>query len=295
MTTRKDTGRAGSRRRGGFTIIELLAVMGVIAILSVLAVGGYNGILRAFSESSAEDALRRAVMLARQQACVEGTDLYVWPTDVNKFIVIRKVGMIMETDNAARQPSYMKKKVSTFKDADGKTKQVKWILDPFADLEDSSGAITGVDETGDAYDELVESYLQNFSGQYQFDIDGQCLAYYAYPPWFSSDEQCWVFGIPAQAQFASADGDYFAAGHEYGVVVLPEQILPSGFFFKGSEKGDGDFDPNWAKRNNVHVLPDGRVEKQVDFVISEGSEASSGTVEHKVTVRKDGTVSTSSR
>ncbi len=272
--SRRPGGRQGER---GFTLIELLAVIGVIAVISVMAVGGYTGILRALSETSAGDTLSRAVQLARQQACVDGTDLWVWPTDVNKFIIVRKVGTVLETDTGSRTPSYYTQPVNN----------VLWILDPYADMEDSGAAMTTDSGLSAAEKKVIaDEFVKGFSGMYLFDLDGEVLSNYVWPPWYSSEDCAWVFGIPKDPPFGSGSG-YFDAGHEYGVVVQAEQSLPKGYYFDGLDDSNGDFDPKKARASAVHVLADGRVDEQRTFRIADGTDNSNMTT---VKVNQDGSV-----
>ena len=267
----------GRRRERGFTLIELLAVIGVIAVISVMAVGGYTGILRALSETSAGDAVSRAVQLARQQACVDGTDLWIWPTDVNKFVIVRKIGTVLETDTGSRTPSYYTQPVNN----------VLWVLDPYADMEDSGSALTT--DSGLSSEEkkaIAEDFVKGFSGLYLFDFDDESLSYYQWPPWYSEEDCAWVFGIPSKPPYTS-NGAYFEAGHEYGVVVQTEQSLPKGYFFEGSDDANGDFKSAWARQNAVHIFADGRIEQARTFRIADGTDNSDLTT---VKVNLDGTV-----
>lgn len=273
-------GRCAAHRARGFTLIELLAVVGVIALLSVLAVGGYTGIMRAMSESTAADGLRRTILLARQQACVDGTDLWVWPTGENKFIVIRKIGTVVDREKGSVKVPYLR----------NDTRTSDWIYDPYADMEDASGALSTAENLDDGtYKKIAEEFVAKFAAQYVFDLDeeSQRLAAYEYPPWYDEGRRSWIFGVKAVS--GSLGTDDFAIGHEYGVVVQSEQYLPKGYLFKGSVDDDGEFKPDWARRNAVHVMADGRVDKDVTFEITDGSERDDA-VTLKVIVRRDGTV-----
>ena len=60
------------RNRGGFSLIELLAVMAIVAMLSTLAVTSYFSAIRGMSSRTARDNFYNALMMARQRACIDG-------------------------------------------------------------------------------------------------------------------------------------------------------------------------------------------------------------------------------
>jgi prepilin-type N-terminal cleavage/methylation domain-containing protein len=241
------------RGRSGFTLLELVAVIGIIALMSVVVVGGFNGIMRAISDTSGTDAMRRALMLARQQACVDGEDTYVWVTDMNKFAVVRKAGTVTASTSGARKPSYLQ--------VGGREKSVsaKWIEDGYADLASATQSFVIDDNsTADDIDEIVNHY----KGIKVFDMATAKMADITVPPWFDGSKDAWVFGIDS-----SAPG--FAAGADYGWLIYPEQTLPAGYVFADSYDSTGEFKESYNKK--VHFLVDGTVESAVVFPIYEVS------------------------
>lgn len=293
------------RPRAGFTLLELVAVIGIIALMSVVVVAGFSGIMKAVSATSGTDAMRRALNLARQQACVDGEDTYVWVTGVNTFAVVRKAGTISRTASGQRTFSQRTKSRSD-PTKDGATVRVdvsrkkknkngrevwitlKWIEDDFADLASAgqSFSLNSMDESEEegstaeygAETDRLEELIQSYDGIKVFDMKTATMADVEVPPWFEGDDDAWIFGIDS-----SVSG--FAAGSDYGWLIYPEQSLPGGYVFKGSysTSGDnaGDFKENYDKK--IHFLSNGSVEKGETFELYETAAKKT----HKVAV--DGT------
>ena len=241
--------------RAGFTLLELIAVIGIIALMSVVVVGGFNGIMRAIADTSGTDAMRRALMLARQQACVDGQDTYVWVTGMNTFAVVRQAGTVSASTSGSRNPSYLQ--------VGGSQTSVtaKWIEDEYADLASATQAFVIDDSTTSAD---IDNIVNNYKGIKVFDMSTAQMADVTVPPWFDGKKDVWVFGI-------ASGSSGFAKGADYGWLVYPEQTLPAGYVFAGSYDSDGDFVWTGNKARKVHFLADGTVEDAVDFPVYEVS------------------------
>ncbi len=265
--------RPARRDRAGFTLLELVAVIGIIALMAAIVVAGYSGIMKAVSATSGTDAMRRALNLARQQACVDGEDTYVWVTDVNKFAVVRKAGTISDAFTGTRD---FKQRAGaqtvgvsvSQKKKNGKNISIRWIEDDFADLA-SAGQSFSLDPLGEGEDTTdaetqLEDLIQNYSGIQVFDMKTAKMADVEIPPWFEQEDDAWVFGIDS-----SKSG--FAKGSDYGWLIYPEQTLPGGYVFKGSYSTSadkaGDFDESYDKK--IHFLSDGSVAGAVTFELYE--------------------------
>ncbi len=241
------------RGRSGFTLLELVAVIGIIALMSVVVVGGFNGIMRAISDTSGTDAMRRALMLARQQACVDGEDTYVWVTGMNTFAVVRKAGTVSASSSGSRKPAYLQ--------VGGSETDVtaKYIEDEYADLASAEqGFVIDADTSAADLGEIIRKY----KGIKVFDMTTAKMADITVPPWFDGKKDAWVFGI-------ASGSSGFAAGADYGWLIYPEQTLPSGYVFAESYDSTGSFKENYDKK--AHFLADGTAESAVDFPIYEVS------------------------
>lgn len=261
---------ARTRGRAGFTLLELVAVIGIIALMSVVVVGGFNGILRAIADTSGADAMRRALMLARQQACVDGEDTYVWVTGMNTFAVVRKAGTVSAVSSGSRNPSYLQ--------VGGRETSVaaKYIEDEYADL---ASAEQGFVIDADTLATDINDIVKNYKGIRVFDMSTAKMADITVPPWFDGKKDAWVFGI-------AKDAGGFAVGADYGWLIYPEQTLPAGYVFADSYDSSGKFKENYNKK--VHFLADGRVETDAVFPIYEVSAKKTRNVsvssEGKVTI-----------
>lgn len=260
---------ARTRGRAGFTLLELVAVIGIIALMSVVVVGGFNGILRAIADTSGADAMRRALMLARQQACVDGEDTYVWVTGMNTFAVVRKAGTVSAVSSGSRNPSYLQ--------VGGRETSVaaKYIEDEYADL---ASAEQGFVIDADTLATDINDIVKNYKGIRVFDMSTAKMADITVPPWFDGKKDAWVFGI-------AKDAGGFAVGADYGWLIYPEQTLPAGYVFADSYDSNGAFKENYDTK--VHFLADGTADSQVTFPIYEVSTKKT----RRVQVSVDGTIS----
>lgn len=207
--------------RGGFTLLELLAVIGIIAIMSVVVTGSFTNIGRAIASSNSVDAMRRTLMLARQTACVDGVETYVWVTDVNKFVTCRLAGTVTKI------PSGSIKSENT----DDSIAANRWIVDEYADLasaRESFGMLK--DLTSEDWDKMVH----NYTGLRVFDLTEGKMANVTEAPFYSAGQDAWIFAVEDRK-------GGFDVGNQYGWVTGPEQTLPQGFVFPDAVGSDGFF------------------------------------------------------
>ena len=232
-----------SAARSGFTLLELVAVIGIIAIMAIVVVGGFNGIVRAISRDTGSAAIRRALNLARQQACVDGEDVYVWVTGLDTYVLVRKAGTISKTSSNARSFTWGNGK-SLANLGNGKA---LWIFDTYADLA-PAGINISFDDTYD--EDAVRFVFDQYKGILVFDMTEQAMANVIVPPMFEPAADAWVFGVDR-----SEAGSAFKEGSNYGWLVLPVQYLPKGYVFDGTFNSEGAFDK--TKKIFARFLPTG--------------------------------------
>ena len=232
--------------RAGFTMLELVAVIGVIAIMSAIVVGGYGGILKALARENGFDTLRRGVNLARQQACVDGQVTWIWVTGINSFVLVLKGGKISDVganSQGSRDWYYGTKGDRKLENAgNGKA---RWVYDRFADLTEYQISVPDISASD------VKAMFDGMKGSLVFDMSKGTIANMIVPPQYDGDLDAWVFGVDKTL----LGNDDFAPGAEYGWVTLPEQSLPKGYAFAESYTDDGKYDADKAPR--VKFLPDG--------------------------------------
>ena len=122
-----------TRRTQGFTLLELIAVMGIIVAMSAIVVGGYRGMMSAIAQRAGVDALAKAVTLCRQYASIDGRDTYFWITGFDTYVSCRKAGQI---DNNTERVKKRSLDDYEWKDSGFLTGPAEgyWITDSYADL-----------------------------------------------------------------------------------------------------------------------------------------------------------------
>lgn len=217
--------------RSGFTLLELLAVIGIIAIMSVVVTGSFTNIGRAMAASNSVSAVQRTLMLARQASCVDGVDMYVWVTDVNKFVTCRYAGTVSK--DLSTNSSLKRKSTGDSLDSS----RNKWVIDQYADLSNARekfGMIKDEDEKLDQSDDAAfKSAVSEYDGLLVFDLDDGILAKVTETPFYDAGQDAWVFAVKSSSGFTK--------GHSYGWVTGPEQTLPKGFVFPDAVGSDGYF------------------------------------------------------
>lgn len=96
---------SGNGRRG-FTLLELLVVIGLMVLVTTIVVSGTFGMARASSYLAAENVLLRTIQNTRQSACTSGRKeiiAFVGPDNgefkANSFVTIEAAGMVTEEVN----------------------------------------------------------------------------------------------------------------------------------------------------------------------------------------------------
>ena len=243
-------------RRSGFTILELIAVIGIIAVIGTAVIGGFSGMMKGVARRSAIDSVRRSLNLARQEACVDGNDTYLYPVDVNRYAIVRKAGTISKVTG---KPSSL----NNLNLGDG----ITWIQDDFADLSGSTEAFVAAYGNGvSTENDALEAMFKDYAGSMVFDMKDGVYATVGYPPFRDANIDAWVFGVKNA-------GSSFKATHDYGWVTHPIQSLPEGYVFQGTyNTSDGSYKATHGLC--VHFLPDGTAARAVTLTLQRPEDGS---------------------
>lgn len=72
--------------------MELLVVMAIMITISTIVVSSYFGMTRAASYHAAENSVLKALQLARQRACLDGTPVQFMLIDSNSYVLVHGAG-----------------------------------------------------------------------------------------------------------------------------------------------------------------------------------------------------------
>lgn len=245
------------RRRplAGFTLLELITVMGIIVAMSAMVVGGYASITRAIADMAGMNTLRKAITACRQHASVDGRDTYLFITQNDRFVICRRAGVITEITPLSTPsgspvgdvPPYINGSANAY-----------WVRDAFSDLGAASENFAIMDSKGAASTDGKLSFADAYSGMKVFNLSRGKFATITYPPWFNVDRDAWIFGINKVDSEDEVGTGAFKADDIYGWIIYPEQRLPKGYYFV---KGNNDFELN----GYIRFKPDGTAEGKNDL------------------------------
>ncbi len=223
-------------------MIELVAVVGIIAIMSALVLGGFGGIRKSLTSHSGAESVCRALQFARQQACIDGVVVSFRVTGVDRFVVCRKAGIVSAKPSGTRHVPY------NDRDESG-----PFIRDDYADFPDIRAAMSGteINTAADekAFREAGDSMAKRYSSFTVFNLTDGGQSLMELPPWYSTDS-----GDHGALLFKVAEPNKFHVGDEYGWMLLPEQTLPEGWAFRGSYSNDGNFNKSYGQKGGAGCI-----------------------------------------
>ena len=276
-----------TRRTQGFTLLELIAVMGIIVAMSAIVVGGYRGMMSAIAQRAGVDALAKAVTLSRQYATIDGKDTYFWITDFDKYVICRKAGQI---DNNTERVKKRSLEDYEWKDSGFLTGPAEgyWITDSYADLGSSQDYTQAMaDDAKQRVNDTMEN--KTYNGGLAFDFTEGKVARIRYPAWFVAEHGYWILGLMGPEREDTPPGG-FKVNNEYGWMVGPEYRLPKGYVFDPTlydfDSASGEFQQGLRFFFRPDGTPGGDFEHGGSIVLNE-----IGTDQKpKVSVRQDGTI-----
>ena len=265
-----DKPRTGRGRRSAFTLIELIAVMGIIVALSLIVVGGYGGMARSMASGQATRQLRDALLLARQTACVNGVRVYCYVLEENVYVLCRKIGT-SSSENGATAHAYQAGDDYSFQ------KDTKVFSDHYSDL---GSFINEADREAEEYELENSGSFEASSDMYIFDLSSKTGAKYGILRGVVRNED---LGFGWNLHFQKVDGvdePTFKKGADYGIALFPVRVLPKGFVFLDDEIG-----------KFVYFEPTGAADGTLmNFVVAESALRNDNKHRHSVTVSTDGKV-----
>ena len=213
------------RSVGGFSLLELLAVMSIMALLSTLAVTSYFGAVRGMSIRSAKRHFENALVQARQRACIDGArvsliafnEITAFESNSKEikemaacFVVCKEMGRISYVSGA-------------------------YLFDEFSELKqlfgtDSSSGSGDLSREGgirlynlnEGSWTLVRPFVEKreLGSQSRLLYSGGTLTFE-------------VYAFESTGVKSSNAGTSWEVGDAYGIEVSPVQSLPKGFTFSG--------------------------------------------------------------
>ena len=213
--------------RRGFSLLELLAVMSIMAMLTTLAVVSYFGSIRGMTRRSAVKQLANTLILARQRACMEGARVSVMI--YNEVTGYKKNDAGDYTSEPVVAPSYVVcKEIGRISFISGVN-----LVDEYASLDST---FTVGNPGGST---LVSTRLYNltqgkWSNVYTTVKEHKRKVFSAYDP--DAEYEIKAYAFVENSSVSNPNKASWDVGDAYGVEVAPVNALPNGFEF--SELGD---------------------------------------------------------
>lgn len=225
----------------GFTLIELMVVMGIMVLVTTIAVSGYFGMSRASSYVSARTVVRSVLQTAAQRACMDGRRVVV--------------AFVARQDDA----NYKDNALIAIEAAGTVTEDVKYgyIEDRTAHLthwkisKDASGKKWGAVEVG-AVATIAVWNLRNGASFHGFKAEVKTDTTEEIPGETGDDE---TYTYPVTRLTPSKNSGFqkkdWAKGDQYGFQITDVQYVPTGFKIGSGSAGSS------PKKTLLVFEPDG--------------------------------------
>lgn len=224
------------KNRAAFTLIELIAVMGIIVALALLVVGGYSGMSRAIAAGQGSRQVADSLLLARQTACVNGVRVYCYILGEDEYILCRKMGTSCSNPSKA---SYQSGKDPAWMDE-------TWVFfDYYTDLRNF---LNDADVSSQQY--ALTNKTSSSSTKTSSNASNTLLIDLTYSESAKEPKYASLRGVlentavvgwslyfrPSTDDFSSGN-KYFKTDHDYGIALSPIRYLPKGFVFLDEDVG----------------------------------------------------------
>lgn len=217
-----------ARLPGGFTLVELMAVIALMGIMGVLAVGGYSAVTRGMSERAALATARAFAEVALQRAQIDDAPTYVYLFDeVLKADSDTSAGVVQGVAVAVRQCGRVTEVVDGL------------VCDEFGDLDRSFKALRDEDDSeseaeSKADDAASEMRIYNLRTRESAVVtEGVVSKVVTDGDLEEGDGQSETFVRWKVYGFRRKSGSSFRAGDRYGQEFAVVR-LPPGFTFSSS-------------------------------------------------------------
>lgn len=258
----------------GFTLLELLGVMGVIVVMSFFVVSGYKSIMQGVNDNTGVKGMRDAVQLARQHAMLDNSRTFFVVTSINSFVLCRDGGVITSFEQAQKNVPYL----------DNRSVEAFWASDEWADWEALSDGFSSIYKR-DVIEEMISnSSSSKYKGIIMYDLDEGKFARVAIPPF--KQDSTWYIGFNK----SDIKGDMFKEGNSYGWMLYEERYLPKGYIFDSKHyKLDSDGLFEVGSGSVVCFNPDGSLDSSYDdeLTIGEVDPTKPDSIKNKVSVSVD--------
>jgi len=227
-------------RASGFSLLELLAVMAILGILSTMAVTGYFSAIRGMVQQRAITGVTNALVLARQRACTDAVKTSVVCFNVWSGGEQGKNGL--EKWKACTPTYVVCKAIGQFTSVNGDE-----LGDEFAPLD----RMFSVSDTFPNTTALAPIRLYNLTRGGWSDVyatavrkayPGATFEYPATAPIAANTAPKILLCLKAKKTVNMGGG--WKVGDSYGVAVTPIATLPKAIYFGPNSSGTGSLSPD---------------------------------------------------